>query len=51
MNQLDSLTKLILSVEISSSEMYLFEAIVHDLVHHCRPDIHHCQATSKTVKH
>ena len=48
---MDSLTKLILSIEISSSQMYFFEAVVHDLVHHCWPNVHHRQPTAEAVKH
>jgi len=46
-----SLTELVLSVEISSSQMYLLEAVVHDLVHHRRTDVHHCQPTAETVEY
>jgi len=31
--------------------MNLFEAVVHDGVHHRRPDVHHRQSTAETVEH
>ena len=45
------LTELVLSVEVSSSQVNLLEAVVHHRVHHGRTDVHHCQTTAETVKH